>query len=93
MFSPLYLHSQQSVTRFRELVSFCARKLAKGAGNPQPPLPGPGGSGTATCSGIERDGRRPLPGQRNAGITEQDREDVAEATAKKLGSFGLEVST
>lgn len=49
-------------------------------------------------SNVQRDLTRrsqgiPFPGQRNMEIKDQDKEDVAEATAKKFRSFGLEVST
>jgi len=54
----------------------------------------PDRSYTTTHSGINTTvAGRPSPGQRTTEIKDQDKEDAAEAMAKKFRSFGLEVST
>lgn len=77
-------------------IRFCAqssRKCQNRSGNPLPLLPGPGSQLHNKDRGINTSvAGRPSPGQQTTEIKDQDKEDAAEATAKRFRSFGLEVS-
>lgn len=81
-------------TRFREfLFVHSSRKCQNRSGNPLPLLPGPGSQLHNKNRGINASvAGRPSPGLRTTEIKDQDKEDAAEATAKRFRSFGLEVS-